>query len=181
MIFLLVTSHHLHWQRDALRAWKFEEHQVEAKFFSKTFANVPVVFLESQGRAAIHICHGKNPLHFCRIHTVLLRDREQEEWLVWYYAERFTLHRDWDRGDHWEKHKWVLYQFFRSWKCSRWWMNTSVFPCPGPSAVWKVLIKTIQAILPGPGAMWKVLHNPSPGPGLGPGPRVRQCEYTVTP
>ena len=41
-----------------------------------------------------------------------------------------------------------------------------VFPspcaCPGPGAVWKAPLQTIQAILPGPG------------------PRVKQCEYTFT-
>ena len=44
-------------------------------------------------------------------------------------------------------------------------------PCPSPGAMWKALIKTIQAILPGPG--------PGLGPGLGSGPGVRQCEYTI--
>ena len=60
-------------------------------------------------------------------------------------------------------------------------MNISVLPCPCSSAVWKVLIKTIQPILPGPCAMWKVLHNTGPCPCPSPSSGPSECEYTIRP
>ena len=79
-------------------------------YFCGTFHTFPAIDLEHSGLMVYSdwLTPGPGP----------------ENWLVWYYAEHFTLHRDWNRCQDWGIQEWVSNLIFRTWRAFRRWAVT---------------------------------------------------------